>query len=107
MIYTGFVISPAEMVSWFRWINYIDPIAYAFESLMINEFDGRNFDCANIIPTGSSYAKNGGNHSRCVKLSLLVRNMQEDMSSQDLFLESAQNPGRQTHISGARPVKLY
>jgi ATP-binding cassette subfamily G (WHITE) protein 2 (PDR) len=25
------------MHPWFRWINYLDPVAYAFESLMINE----------------------------------------------------------------------
>jgi ABC-type multidrug transport system permease subunit len=53
MIYTGFVIPPTEMAPWFRWINYIDPIAYAFESLMINEFHGRDFDCTNFVPNYS------------------------------------------------------
>src|SRR3569833_132986 len=36
IIFTGFVVPPTAMVPWFRWINYIDPIAYAFESLMVN-----------------------------------------------------------------------
>jgi ATP-binding cassette subfamily G (WHITE) protein 2 (PDR) len=56
MIYTGFVIPPTGMVPWFRWINYIDPIAYAFESLMINEFHGRTFKCLTFIPLGPGYA---------------------------------------------------
>lgn len=50
MTYTGFVVPIHNMPVWFRWINYLDPIAFAFESLMINEFSGRKFDCANFIP---------------------------------------------------------
>ena len=65
MIYTGFVIPPTEMVPWFRWINYIDPIAYAFESLMVNEFYGRYFECANFVPTGPSYAGIGSLNHIC------------------------------------------
>jgi len=37
IIYTGFAIPTRYMKPWFRWINYIDPVAYAFEALMINE----------------------------------------------------------------------
>jgi ABC-type multidrug transport system permease subunit len=37
IIYTGFTIPTRDMHPWFRWINYIDPVAYAFEALMINE----------------------------------------------------------------------
>lgn len=37
VIYTGFVIPVPDMHRWLRWIGYIDPVAYAFESLMINE----------------------------------------------------------------------
>jgi ABC-type multidrug transport system permease subunit len=37
VIYTGFAVPIRDMHPWFRWINYIDPVAYAFESLMINE----------------------------------------------------------------------
>jgi len=55
MIYTGFVIPENYMVPWFSWIRYIDPIAYAFESLMINEFHGREFDCATFVPMGLGY----------------------------------------------------
>lgn len=45
------------MLGWSRWINYINPIAYAFESLMINEFASRDFFCAPsmFIPSGGPY----------------------------------------------------
>jgi ATP-binding cassette, subfamily G (WHITE), member 2, PDR len=39
------------MKPWFRWLNYIDPIGYAFESLMINEFYGRDFPCSQFVPS--------------------------------------------------------
>jgi ABC-type multidrug transport system permease subunit/ABC-type multidrug transport system ATPase subunit len=38
------------MLGWCRWINYLDPLAYAFESLMVNEFHGRNFTCTSFVP---------------------------------------------------------
>lgn len=37
IIYTGFAIPITNMHPWFRWINYLDPVSYAFEALMINE----------------------------------------------------------------------
>ncbi|OJD13659.1 hypothetical protein AJ78_05895 [Emergomyces pasteurianus Ep9510] len=55
IVYTGFTVPVRDMVVWFRWINYINPIAYAFESLMVNEFHDRSFPCANFIPTGPDY----------------------------------------------------
>lgn len=36
-IYTGFVIPVPYMRPWLRWFAYINPSAYAFESLMVNE----------------------------------------------------------------------
>lgn len=54
-IYAGFAIPTNDMRVWFRWINYINPIAYAFESLMINEFQNRRFDCTSFVPVGPSY----------------------------------------------------
>jgi ATP-binding cassette subfamily G (WHITE) protein 2 (PDR) len=37
IIYAGFVIPPPYMHPWLRWVGYINPVGYAFESLMINE----------------------------------------------------------------------
>jgi hypothetical protein len=35
--YTGFVIPIKDMVPWLSWLRRLNPIAYAYESLMINE----------------------------------------------------------------------
>ncbi|KAK3044522.1 hypothetical protein LTS18_001042, partial [Coniosporium uncinatum] len=43
VIYTGFAIPTRYMLGWSRWINYLDVVAYGFESLMINEFHDREF----------------------------------------------------------------
>lgn len=49
-IYVGFTIPVKYMLGWSRWINYINPLAYAFEALMVNEFDGVTYDCSFYIP---------------------------------------------------------
>ena len=38
------------MHPWFAWIRWINPIYYAFEILIANEFHGREFSCASIVP---------------------------------------------------------
>ena len=35
VIYTGFVIPTRDMKPWFRWLNYLNPIAYAFEGTFL------------------------------------------------------------------------
>jgi ABC-type multidrug transport system permease subunit len=55
MIYTGFTIPTDYMLGWSRWMNYINPLAYAFEALMANEFHNREFPCAQMVPRGGSY----------------------------------------------------
>ncbi|KAJ7057894.1 ABC-2 type transporter-domain-containing protein [Mycena amicta] len=56
IMYTGFTVPVRNMVVWFRWINYINPVGYAFESLMVNEFSGRTYPCGAFIPVGPAYA---------------------------------------------------
>ena len=55
IIYTGFAIPTQYMLGWSRWMNYLNPIAYGFESLMINEFHNRTFNCSSFVPTGPAY----------------------------------------------------
>ncbi|RGP80689.1 atpase [Fusarium longipes] len=50
VIYTGFMIRVPQMVDWFGWIRWINPIFYAFEILIANEFHGREFVCSAIVP---------------------------------------------------------
>lgn len=57
VIYTGFTIPTRNMLGWSRWMNYINPIGYGFESLMVNEFHGRTFPCAqtDFVPKGDGF----------------------------------------------------
>jgi ATP-binding cassette subfamily G (WHITE) protein 2 (PDR) len=55
MIYTGFTIPTEFLPRWSGWIRYIDPIRYGFEALLANEFHGREFPCAQLIPFGGPY----------------------------------------------------
>ncbi|KAI1469035.1 ABC transporter ABCl1 [Daldinia caldariorum] len=51
VIFTGFVIPIDYMLGWCRWLNYLDPLAYAFESLIVNEFHNREFECDQYVPS--------------------------------------------------------
>ena len=65
IIYTGFAIPTGYMKPWFRWLNYLNPVAYAFESLMINEFHNRDFACSGYVPSGAGYEGVGGLERTC------------------------------------------
>jgi hypothetical protein len=43
------------MLGWASWMRWINPIAYGFESVMVNEFHGREFPCSSFVPFGPSY----------------------------------------------------
>ncbi|KAG5929200.1 ZEB2-regulated ABC transporter 1 [Claviceps africana] len=51
VIFTGFVLPKQYMLGWCRWLSYIDPLGYAFEALMVNEFHNRQFRCTQYVPT--------------------------------------------------------
>ncbi|CAK7198611.1 Multidrug resistance protein [Sporothrix eucalyptigena] len=67
VMFTGFVIPVDYMLGWCRWINYLDPVAYGFEALMVNEFHGRNFTCSAFVPSTAftEYANATGTHRAC------------------------------------------
>jgi ATP-binding cassette, subfamily G (WHITE), member 2, PDR len=50
VIFTGFVIPIDYMLGWCRWLNYLDPLAYGFEALVVNEFHNRQFRCTQYVP---------------------------------------------------------
>ncbi|KEY68896.1 hypothetical protein S7711_03828 [Stachybotrys chartarum IBT 7711] len=51
VIFAGFAIPVDYMLDWCRWINYLDPVAYGFEAMMINEFVGRTYECNTFVPS--------------------------------------------------------
>ncbi|OCK85345.1 hypothetical protein K432DRAFT_413340 [Lepidopterella palustris CBS 459.81] len=65
VIYTGFILPTGSMHHWLRWINYINPIAYAYESLVANEFHNRHFPCAQFVPSGPTYQTATGSGRTC------------------------------------------
>ncbi|KYK55785.1 ABC transporter ABCl1 [Drechmeria coniospora] len=76
VVFTGFVLPKRYMLDWCRWLSYIDPLAYAFEDLMVNEFHNRQFECDQFVPTAqgptaeataqlSEYAGVGGANHVC------------------------------------------
>ena len=65
IIYAGFILPVGDMGPWFRWINYLNPIAYAFESLMLNEFAGQSYPCSTFVPQGPDYLDIRGRNRVC------------------------------------------
>ncbi|CAN6641338.1 pleiotropic ABC efflux transporter of multiple drugs [Trichomonascus vanleenenianus] len=66
VIYTGFTIPISYMHGWIRWFNYLNPIAYGFEALMINEFRNRKFECDQFVPSGPSYNSVADDNRACM-----------------------------------------
>lgn len=60
VIYTGFTLQRSYMHPWFKWISYANPVAYAFEALLVNEVHGVRYPCAStsLVPpygTGDNF----------------------------------------------------
>lgn len=65
VIFTGFVIPVPYMLGWSKWISYINPVSYVFESLMVNEFNDREFTCTTYVPTGPGYPNTASANNVC------------------------------------------
>ncbi|KAK2616259.1 ATP-binding cassette transporter snq2 [Conoideocrella luteorostrata] len=57
IVYTGYTLAKPTLLNdkiWFGWLYYVNPISYAFEAVLTNEFGGRTMDCAplQLIPQG-------------------------------------------------------
>lgn len=55
VMYAGFAIPVSYMRGWAAWMRYLNPVYYALESLLINEFQGRVFACTEVVPSGPGY----------------------------------------------------
>ncbi|KAH7324462.1 ABC-2 type transporter-domain-containing protein [Stachybotrys elegans] len=60
IVYTGFVIPVPYMKPWLSWFRWLNPMAYVYESLMINEFNNRQFPCSSTVPSGPGYTDQQG-----------------------------------------------
>ncbi|CAG8905870.1 unnamed protein product [Penicillium egyptiacum] len=68
IMYTGFTMPTMYMPGWSRWMTYVNPLSYAFESLMINEFHDRSFSCSVVVPSGLDYSAVGINNRACAEV---------------------------------------
>lgn len=57
IMYTGYMIQKPQMHPWFVWIYWIDPLAYAFDAILSNEFHNKIIPCVatNLVPNGPGY----------------------------------------------------
>ncbi|ODV94809.1 hypothetical protein PACTADRAFT_50669 [Pachysolen tannophilus NRRL Y-2460] len=54
-VYTGFILPLPKMHHWIKWINWLNPMRYCYESLVATEFHGRMMECAALVPSGLGY----------------------------------------------------
>ncbi|KAG6843984.1 hypothetical protein H0H87_010943 [Tephrocybe sp. NHM501043] len=54
-IYTGYQIPKPTMIGALRWITYINPLRYGFESILTNEFRTLDGKCSSLVPSGPGY----------------------------------------------------
>ncbi|KAK1701651.1 ABC-2 type transporter [Colletotrichum lupini] len=64
-LYTGFAIPPQYMQDWLGWVRWLNPVYYGLESVMLNEFIGRDFRCSNFVPMGPGYDSVAANERVC------------------------------------------
>ncbi|KAK8033988.1 ABC transporter [Apiospora rasikravindrae] len=84
IIHTGFCIPPAYLPGWSEWMYHINPLSYAFEALMANEFHGRQFPCSGMVPQGSGYEGLAAASRIC---SVVGARAGEDTVSGDAYIE--------------------
>lgn len=67
VLWAGYVIPQFAMARWNFWVSYINPIFYAFEAMMVNEFKRVTFTCegAQVIPSGGDYPPGIGPNQVC------------------------------------------
>ncbi|KAF2844868.1 multidrug resistance protein CDR2 [Plenodomus tracheiphilus IPT5] len=60
--YAGYMIPKPDMHPWFVWFFWIDPMAYAFEALLANEFHDQTIPCVGpyLVPNGEGYSPEAG-----------------------------------------------
>ncbi|KAJ6100307.1 CDR ABC transporter [Penicillium canescens] len=100
IMYTGFTMPTMYMPGWSRWMAYVNPLSYAFESLMINEFHDRRFSCSIVVPSGPDYSAVGINNRACAEVgnTLGSTTIQGDIYINDKFQYYHSNKWRNVGI---------
>ncbi|KAF2834669.1 ABC transporter CDR4 [Patellaria atrata CBS 101060] len=56
MMWIGFPIPKNDMPQWLEWVITINPSAYVYRSLILNEYQDRQFPCSSFVPRGPEYS---------------------------------------------------
>ncbi|KZL77189.1 multidrug resistance protein CDR1 (ABC-2 type transporter) [Colletotrichum tofieldiae] len=64
-LYAGFALPPQYMQDWLSWLRWINPAYYGLESVLLNEFVGRDFPCSTFVPEGPGYESVAPNERVC------------------------------------------
>lgn len=83
VVYAGFILPTSAMQGWLRWLNYLDPIAYAFGAIVANEFAGRAFPCSGFVPAGPGYGNASAAERACAVMGAMPG---EGFVSGDVFI---------------------
>ncbi|KAF5026954.1 hypothetical protein F66182_984 [Fusarium sp. NRRL 66182] len=65
IMYSGYLIPKPQMHDWFVWLFWINPLAYAFDALLSNEFQGKIIPCvgSSLVPSGDGFTDS--DHQAC------------------------------------------
>ncbi|THC91365.1 hypothetical protein EYZ11_009180 [Aspergillus tanneri] len=57
VLYTGLYVPVPQMQVWLGWLRYLNPLYYAFESVIVNEFRNLSYLCSpsDLVPSGPGY----------------------------------------------------
>ncbi|KIY47781.1 pleiotropic drug resistance ABC transporter [Fistulina hepatica ATCC 64428] len=55
MLYNGYFLPVPSMIGALKWVSYLNPIRWSFESLLTNEFRTINGPCDQLVPSGYGY----------------------------------------------------
>ncbi|KAG9313753.1 P-loop containing nucleoside triphosphate hydrolase protein [Chiua virens] len=55
ILFSGFTIPATNIIGPLSWLTYINPFRYAFESLIVNEFNTVDATCTTLVPQGPGY----------------------------------------------------
>ena len=58
VIYSSYMIQRPSMYWWFKWFSYCNPILYAFEAIVLMQFNNLKMPCSpfELIPNGPNYS---------------------------------------------------
>nr|B6RAL1.1 RecName: Full=ABC transporter patM; AltName: Full=Patulin biosynthesis cluster protein M [Penicillium expansum]ABN48540.1 ABC transporter [Penicillium expansum]AIG62140.1 ABC transporter [Penicillium expansum] len=65
VLYTGLYVPAPQMQVWLGWLRYLNPLYYAFESVMVNEFRDLSYQCSASDPVPSGLGYNDMAHQVC------------------------------------------